>query len=85
MSTTNENHIARVAKKRQKNFTLSRELSAVLERNTPDLEQSQWVERVLWRALIDEHGREAIEADVQDVQDEIEAHALLDEPEAIEL
>ena len=62
----------RIAKKKQKNLMLSRELIGVLSMATERGKESQFVEGAVWTALVDEHGEEEIREMVDDVQAEID-------------
>lgn len=62
----------REAKKKQKNLMLSRELAGVLGMVTEAGQESRFIERAAWKALVDEYGEEEIRAMVQDVQEGID-------------
>lgn len=86
MSLTNDTELfSRVATKKQKNLMLSRELIGVLDAHADEGQLSQEVERALWRALIEEHGRESVAEAIQDVQEDLDGHTKLAEPKPFSL
>jgi hypothetical protein len=75
----------REGKKQQKNFRLSRELSGVMDSLIESRGQSRYVERTVWLALIEEHGKDRVLELVEDVQDDLKGHERLPEPEPLTL
>lgn len=82
MSAQTDELFARIAKKQQKNLTVSRELAGVLDDVTEPKEVSAFAEWALWRALVDVHGADEIREKIEDVQAGIESHHRLPEPES---
>jgi len=68
----------RIARKKQKNLMLSQELAGVLARVADEGGESQYVERVVWQALVEEHGRDEVVAAVEDVQADLDDAEIMD-------
>jgi len=67
----------RIARKKQKNLMLSQELNGVLALVADEGKESQYVERVLWQHLVDEHGETEIRQAVEAVQANLDDHERL--------
>lgn len=79
MTQTNETELfEREGTKQQKNLTLSRELCGALDELLPHRGQSDFAERVLWTALVDEYGKRSVLEAVETVQSDLEPHERLD-------
>lgn len=72
----------RIGKKRAKNVMLSRELLGVLDGVTRHRGDSDFVERAVWKALVDEYGIEAVQQEIDRVQTEIETDDRLQQPQS---
>jgi len=72
--------IERIGRKTRRHVYVSREFDGAAKELLPDYVQfSSWAERVLWRALLDEYGEEAVLAAVEGAQDEMDEEDLLPE------
>lgn len=67
-------------RKRRKNWRLSRELLAVLDMDRQNEDETAQVERLLWAALLAEHGEEAVMEAIEEAQRDFDGDALLPTP-----
>lgn len=86
MNLRNDTHLYdRIGKKKRKRLMMSRELVAVLDDAVGPGETSGYVEEAVWRALIEDYGREAILAAIEDAQQSIDPENQLRQPRPVEL
>jgi serine kinase of HPr protein (carbohydrate metabolism regulator) len=74
MSLRNDNHLFdRIGKKQRQRLMFSAELAHVLDDVQGAGQVSQFVERAAWRMLVQEYGRDEVQAAIEDAQAEIGA------------
>lgn len=72
--------IQRIGRKTRRHVYVSREFDGAADRLLPDhYKFSVWAERVLWRALLDEYGEDAVLAAIEQAQGEMDDEDLLPE------
>lgn len=59
--------------KRQKNFYASRTLCSVLDELVDDGGQAEYLETAAWRALVDDHGEQAVLDAIERAQEQIDS------------
>jgi predicted small metal-binding protein len=62
----------RIGKKKRKNIMLSRELDGVLDQLVEHGRESHEIEHAVWAHLVREHGEQAIQQAVDDVQEDLD-------------
>ena len=72
--------IERIARKTRRHVYVSGEFDGAASQLLPDyVTFSTWAERVLWEALLEEHGQEAVLAAIEEAQDDMNDDELLPE------
>ena len=65
--------IERISKKTRRHLTVSRELDEAAPEVLPKYRNfSEWAEEVLWRALVEEYGREQVVEAIQEAQEQFD-------------
>jgi hypothetical protein len=75
----------RIGKKNRKHVMLSSELLGVLNGVTRSRGVSDFVERAVWKALVDEYGIEAVQTEIASVQAGLDADERLLESQSYRL
>lgn len=78
----------RIGRKTRRHVYVSREFNGVAAKLRPNYPNfSVWAERVLWEALIDEHGEQAVLEAIEDIQRDMDDEDVLpeDDQEHVEL